>query len=188
MSMSRQHSKPMVMRMAGAIATFIGFGEDARQTAPFTSTDKQSPREVVVRPALQLVKTDMEDQPESNHKWRRHPQLRAYTPPLTPDAREARRYAVRGLYAAREGALEIATDLFTQAAMCKDTDLTAIPGFWELSRGQMQTAIDAYENAERYREAAALDAQIASIYRPNIVGFEPSPVTPQLRRRTAGGE
>lgn len=178
----------MVLRWADAIATFIGFGEDAVQATPFTSAERSTPSGAKVRPALQLVKTDSEEDVDPGYKWRRHPQLRAYTSPLAPDVREARRYAVRGLYAAREGALEVATDLFTQAVMCRDVDLTAIPGFWDLTRGQMQTAIDAYENAERYREAAALDAQIASIYRPNIVGYEPTPIAPRMRRRSAGSE
>lgn len=183
--MIHQDTRPLVLRMASAIATYIGLGHDEQPSIVHPSV--QTPQPVSQAPSLRLIPTSPEDTKSVAHKWRRHPQLRSYTPPITPDVREARRLAVRGLYAAREGAWDVATDHFAQAATCMEMDLTAVPGFWELSRGQMQCAVEAYEQVERYRDAAALDSQISTVFRPNLVGHAPMAMSSGLAKHSATG-
>jgi len=174
----------MILRIANAIARYIGFYDD--HEAPSPAPQLTEPVRSEMRPAsLRLVSSsNTEATAEANpgHKWRRHPQLRSYTSPLTEDVRNGRHESVRGFYAAHAGALEVATEHFTVAARCPEVDLTAVPGFWNLTRGQMQTAVEAYERAGRYRDAAALDAHIQTIFRPSLVGTELAPVV--LRKRS----
>lgn len=179
MSTLRLHTEPMVLRIANAIARYIGFGKDDLPK-PSLVPAPQLVKPVVEKPqrALRLVDTPKDEEQHPSHKWRRHTLLRTYKSPLTTDERDGRHQAVRGLVAAREGALEAAHRHFTLAAQCDEVDITATPGFWNLTRGQMQTAVDAYEAVGRYRDAAALDAHIATIFRPSLVGASRQPIVP----------
>lgn len=178
--------EPMILRMANAITRFIGFGNDETANQPtmaVTSSAERKPESPT--PSLHLVPAEIElgtttnETQHPSHKWRRHAKLRAYEAPLSIDVRNGRHEAVRGLFAARAGALDVATQHFTAAACWDEVDLTAVPGFWNLTRGQMQTAVDAYERANRYRDAAALDAQIQTIFRPSLVGTSMAPIVPR---------
>lgn len=179
----------MVLRMAHAIASYIGFGDDglapattmANEAVEVNSTRPSVPHLTVVKPAAQGSNL-----PENKlGKWRRHPQLRDYQPSMPEDERAARHEAVRGLYAARAGATDVARKHFVIAAQCDQVDLTAVPGFWNLTRGQMQVAVNAYEQVGRYRDGAALDAHIATIFRPSLLGSKPTPVVPRENRGQA---
>ena len=176
----------MVLRMARAIARYIGFGEDdAVALDPELSTKPMKTAALAQRPTLTLMKRiDSREEVES-HRWRRHPQLREYEAPITTDVRTARHEAVRGLCAARAGANDVAINHFAIAARCADVDITAVPGFWSLTRGQMQMAVDAYDRVGRIRDAAALDAQIATIFRPSLVGVKSVPVQPREQHKQA---
>lgn len=121
------------------------------------------------------------DEPE---KWRRRDELQS-EPSLGMFQRHARASAVRGILLARSGRVSEARSAF-HAAISADptTDLSAIPGFWELSRRGMFSAIEAYEDHERYRDAAALEASIRRTFQPRIVRSEaPTPT----RSRMASG-
>lgn len=176
----------MVLRIANAFARYIGFGkEDIPKQSPQPMNLPKEPVLKLSRPALRLVPTPDTAAQHSSHKWRRHPQLRAYEAPIPDAVRDGRHDAVRGLFAAREGALDVATQHFTLAAQCAEVDITAVPGFWNLTRGQMQTAVDAYEAVGRHRDAAALDAHIATIFRPSLVGASQHPIVPQRPQQKA---
>lgn len=195
MSTLRLHTEPMVLRVARAIASYIGFGDenDIRiqepatiRSVPRTATPKpRLERSLPVQSTLRLMPDQADTKPQPSLKWRRHAQLRAYEPALPEDVRQGRHAAVRGLFAAREGALDVATRHFALAAQCDEVDLTAIPGFWNLTRGQMQTAVDAYESVGRHRDAAALDAHIETIFRPSLVGASQQPIVPARPRHKA---
>lgn len=136
-------------------------------------------------PIRALPPTDRETQ-----EWRRHPQLRCQDgaqvePALSMSERRARASAVRGILLARGGRFSESRSAF-HAAISADptTDLAATPGFWELSRRGMFSAIEAYEDHERYREAAALEASIRRTFRPRIVTNELPTVA---RPRVASG-
>lgn len=185
MSTLRWRTEPMILRVAKAISGYIGFGADDI-LEPFLKTEKQSePAAPKPQPALRLMPALETKAQHSSHKWRRHPQLRSYEAPLPSPVREGRHEAVRGLFAARSGALDVALQHFTVAAKCDEVDLTAVPGFWNLTRGQMQAAVDAYEAVGRYRDAAALDAHIATIFRPSLVGASQQPIVPQRPQHKA---
>lgn len=179
-----QH-EPMILRVANAIARYIGFDTNDTITSHTPDIQKQPEPARATEPRrspLRLVANPPSvSQPEHKpgHKWQRHAQLRSYAAPLSMDARNGRHEAVRGLYAAREGALDVATEHFSRAAHCDEVDLTAVPGFWNLTRGQMKAAVEAYEQVHRYRDAAALDAHIETIFRPSLVGTELAPIVPR---------
>lgn len=181
-----RRSEPIVLRMAHAIAQYIGFGEDAPEPAPPVS-ERPAPMTRVQKTAshLSLVKPDESRPSRVGHKWRRHPQLREYQAPLPNDVLIARQEAVRGLFAAHSGAIDVAVQHFALAARCDEVELTAVPGFWQLTRGQMQAAVEAYEQVGRYRDAAALDAHIATIFRPSLVGATVKPVQPRTSHKKA---
>lgn len=125
----------------------------------------------------------------TDYRWRKHPQLRPDSNGLAnldPGERErmARSASIRGLFLARSGRYEDARTAFAMAAAEPSIDLTAIPGFWSLSRGGMQAAIAAYEDVERYRDASSLEATIRLKYRPRIADH---PATGGSRRKTAAG-
>jgi hypothetical protein len=126
---------------------------------------------------------------DTTFRWRRHPQLRNRPATDPRDAaaaarRQARSSAVRGLFLARGGQLEEARAAFASAARDETVDLTAIPGFWTLSRGAMLAAVAAYEDVERFRDSSALAAQIRKTYRPRAV----PPITARPRSNvTASG-
>lgn len=186
MNTLRQHTEPMVLRVASAFARYIGFGKEdilkqsSQPMAPTTETVVKTPQ-----PRLRLMPEPDAKPQQPSHKWQRHPQLRAYEAPIPSAVRDGRHDAVRGLFAAREGALDVAMHHFTLAAQCEDVDITAVPGFWNLTRGQMQTAVNAYEAVGRYRDSAALDAHIATIFRPSLVGASQQPIVPQRPQHKA---
>lgn len=180
MSTIREHSEPMVLRMAHAIARYIGFGEEEPLTTHAVMAEiPVSKPTVAPKPRLSVVESVQTREEARLTKWRRHPQLREYRPAISDDVRTARHEAVRGLCAARAGASDVALNHFSIAARCEQVDLTAVPGFWKLTRGQMQMAVEAYEKVGRYRDAAALDAHIATIFRPSLVGVKLQPVQPR---------
>lgn len=194
MSTIRIHTEPIVLRVARAFARYIGFGDEEiaeqRTIASTTVPSVTTPKPRVQRPTsseatLRLMPSPLPEKQQSGHKWQRHPQLRAYEAPLSEEVRQGRNEAVRGLFAARAGALDVATRHFAAAARCPDVDLTAVPGFWNLTRGQMQTSVDAYESVGRHRDAAALDAHIATIFRPSLVGSTRQPIVPAHPRDKA---
>jgi hypothetical protein len=125
----------------------------------------------------------------TDYRWRKHPQLRPDSNGLAnpdPGERErmARSVSIRGLFLARSGRLEEARTAFAMAAGDHALDLTAIPGFWSLSRGGMQAAVKAYEDVERYRDASSLEATIRLKYRPRVAEH---PASGDSRRKTASG-
>lgn len=120
----------------------------------------------------------------SAHRWRRHAQLLDRPMSPLPDGEHsARQHAVKGLYAARNGNLSSAEHHFTIAAGYPDIDLCSVPGFWQLSRSAMTTAVRAYEEAGRLREASALNARIRTVYRPRRISPVPTNVTELPTRR-----
>lgn len=126
--------------------------------------------------------------PAASFKWRRHPQLRNRSrefDDLPPEERHkgARAAATRGLFLARSERLGEARAAFAQAAADTSIDLTELPGFWRLSRGAMLVAAVAYEDVERYRDAAALSALIRTRYRPRAL----APAVSQSGRQATGG-
>lgn len=186
MSTLQWHTEPMVLRIARAISQYIGFGnDDSPDPSPQPVKPKEKPVQEQPQPALRLMPDPETQAQHPSHKWRRHEALRSYESPLPSVVRDGRHEAVRGLFAARSGALDVAMQHFTLAAQCEDVDITAVPGFWKLTRGQMQTAVDAYEATGRYRDAAALDAHIATIFRPSLVGASRQPIVPQRAEHKA---
>lgn len=167
----------LIHRVRRQILRFFGLADDAPAgtTIPTPPLANEQPTE----PILRLVTTEPEVvHPTAGFRWRRHPQLlKRPASELPIDQREARHEAVRGLYAARAGALEVAEDHFARAAACPDIDLSAIPGFWQLSRAAMLTAVAAYERTDRIRDASALSARIRTMYRPRALSSVPANVT-----------
>ena len=164
----------LLCRCLRAISQFFGFGHSPAETRSVYSSDAQAPRSLPtatppsrlhIVPAPETSRLSITD-----HKWRRHQQLlHRPTSMLPQDEREARHHAVRGLYAARAGAVDAAEDCFTQAAACADIDLCEIPGFWQLDRTAMLAAVRAYEVNGRLREASALNARIRVSLRPRVL-------------------
>jgi hypothetical protein len=100
---------------------------------------------------------------------------------LTPNERRARVAAVRGIVRAREHQFEAATRHFAEAARLDPRlDLTTIPSFWSFPRGGHQAAIEAYECADRERDAAMLVARVRRAFRPRQVLFPPGNATPAV--------
>lgn len=179
MSMQDERQESMILRVANAIARYIGFDDSLNVApAPLAKAPRPTP-DTKSSVKLRLVTAPERPSIQSNVIGRRHAQLRAYESPISAEVRAGRQEAVRGMRAAHAGALQAATRHFTIAASCDDVDLTDIPGFWQLTRGQMQTAVDAYEQVQRYRDAAALNAQIESTFRPSLVGVTPEPIFPR---------
>lgn len=127
---------------------------------------------------------------ESSFRWRRHPQLRGdrATGGLSDSERAGRLAAVRGVFAARDGDLELAADYFCAAVREPAIDLGDVPGFWRLSRAGMTAAIDAYEAAGRHRDASAMSARIRTVFRPRLVR-EPRQIAARAanRKLSSGG-
>lgn len=168
----------LLARIRGAVARFFGFGDLPPELAEVL---RPEPRAVALaaRPVRVHVVSDVAA-PDSGEalRWRRHPQLRDRpTSALPTNEREARSQAVRGLYAARDGDLESARHFFSLAATERAVDLCRIPGFWNLSRAAMLTAVAAYEDAGRVREASALSARIRTMFRPRALTPVPGNVT-----------
>ncbi|HEV2128473.1 MAG TPA: hypothetical protein VGR22_07640 [Thermomicrobiales bacterium] len=114
--------------------------------------------------------------PSGEHRWERHPQLRSRQagPVPTGSTRSVRLEAERGLILARAGKLVEAVEAFTVAAGDPEIDLAALPGFWDLPRNGMLTAVRAYERAERLRDAATLEARIRHLLKPRSVRTTPA--------------
>lgn len=165
-------------RCRKAMARFFGLGESPVTFRSAAETDATPPMPVIP-PPLRIVSSTPKPLPTvQDFRWRRHPQLLQQPANHLPDdEREARHHAVRGLYAARAGAIECAGHHFAKAAACEDLDLCEIPGFWALPRAAMLAAVSAYEDADRMRDASALNARIRTIYRPRAVRPVPINVT-----------
>jgi hypothetical protein len=165
----------VVGRIRRTIARFFGFGEvpDALKDVLRPDPALSHPLTRVVSPELRIqVEPDISvaSSGDESLRWRRHPQLRHRpTSALPASEREARAQAVRALYAARAGDLDSAQHFFTLAASETSIDLCNIPGFWHLSRAAMLTAVSAYEEAGRLRDASALSARIRTKLRPRIL-------------------
>ena len=132
------------------------------------------------------------DSTDTRFRWRRHSQLRnrpiaGLEDMATASRQEALSSAARGILLARSERLDDAREAFALAARDRTIDLTAIPGFWDLSRAGMLVASTAYADAERFRDAAALAARVRTTYRPRAM----RPVlttTGQRRKALADGD
>lgn len=164
----------VLARSLRAVARFFGFGHppiaELTRSRPVTPTagprgqDPERPIHIVA------AREDTIAQTVSVFRWRRHAQLLDRPMCHLPEEeRKARHHAVQGLYAARDGALEIAEHHFTLAVAYPGIDLCEIPGFWQLSRSAMMTAVHAYDEVGRLREASALNARIRTQYRPRVL-------------------
>lgn len=125
---------------------------------------------------------------QSPQPWRRHPQLRKPHQPaaaMPVSQRSARLEAERGMILARGGKLAEAVEAFTTAASDQRIDLAALPGFWDLPRQGMMSAVRAYEQTKRFRDAAALEARIRHTLRPRSIRPMPAGSTPD-RMRASG--
>jgi hypothetical protein len=122
---------------------------------------------------------------EDRFRWRKHPMLleRDATgqADLNDPGRGASAAATRGLFLARSGRFDDASEAFTIAAREGSIDLTAIPGFWELPRGGMLAAVEAYEATGRFREAASLSARVRLKFKLRLVPEPPSAPRSQTR-------
>ena len=179
----------ILSRCCRAIGQFFGFGVEPERmgtqdadTAPLQTawieSDSPAPLRIV-------SSSQTHSSPTLSHKWQRHQQLRDRpTSALPVEERHARQEAVRGLYAAQAGAYEAAVNHFAQAAACSDVDLSAVPGFWNLNRTAMITAVRAYEATDRLRDASALEAMIRSRFRPRVLSPIPDNVTELPTRRS----
>lgn len=165
-----------------AVARFFGFGHPpiakptrAYPMAPTAGLHRQVPERPI---HIVATREDTIAQTVSVFRWRRHAQLLDRPMCHLPEEeRKARHQAVQGLYAARDGALEIAEHHFTLAVAYPGIDLCEIPGFWQLSRSAMMTAVHAYDQVGRLREASALNARIRTQYRPRALSPAPLNVT-----------
>jgi len=153
-------------------------------------------------PALRIVTSEpvaadippntlaQEDAPR-RFPWRRHPRLLAEQYDehrISESERIARLAAVRGIFAAREGKLDVARHFLTEAAAHPAIAFEDVPGFWGLSQQRLVVAVDAYEAAGRLRDAAALNARIRSRYRLRAVETAPRELTALSLRRAASGD
>ena len=87
--------------------------------------------------------------------------------PLAANERRARAAALRAMALSRERRFAAAGAAFTEAARLDPVlDLTRTPAFWTLERAAHETAIDAYVQAGRERDAAVLRARVQSTFRP----------------------
>jgi hypothetical protein len=152
----------------------------AVSTAP---TAPRRPLRVVATPGSSEI------EPSPQLRWQRHPQLRSRQvecAPLPGTRRSARLEAERGVILARGGKLEAAAEAFTTAASDPTIDLSILPGFWDLPRNGMMTAVRAYERVDRLRDAAALEARVRHLLRPRALKPVPSAHRPD--RLTASGD
>jgi hypothetical protein len=167
-------------RLTRQLARLFGFSDDPILPSLQEPESASDPAGTLSEPVLRIVSPEREDadaREATTLRWRRHPQLLDQKEPsLSGNEREARHEAVRGLFAARAGALQCAESHFARAAACDEIDLSAIPGFWQLDRSAMMTAVEAYERAGRIRESSALNARIRTMYRPRSLTPVPSNV------------
>lgn len=159
-----------------------------RQAQPLRSMPGARHAKAPVRPVLRAVNESPTASP-GDKRWARHPQLRAHqtnTATIDYRNRSARLDAERAVLLARGGRLAEALEAFTSAASDATIDLGDLPGFWDLPRNGMMTAVRAYERADRLRDAAALEARIRHLLRPRVL----KPVRGRERpdRLTASGD
>lgn len=178
----------VLARLQQAVARYFGFGEVPPELRDVLRPDAAAPQgQAPAAPALRIHIVQDVASPAGDptaFRWRRHPQLRHPNGPSLPhNLREARAHAVRALYAARAGDLEAARRSFARAAAEPTLDLCEAPGFWKLSRGGMLAAVDAYEEAGRLRDAAALSARIRTMFRPRALIALPANVTELPERK-----
>lgn len=154
------------------------------ETPRLDASMQYAPLRLVTGPSLE-GRVELPDDASSVDvfRWRRHPQLleqvgAVFAPEAEGLERRARSAAVRGLFLARSGRTEEAREAFAIGAAEPSVDLTAIPGFWDLSRAGMLAAVGAYDDVERYREASALGARIRLKYRPRPVRIVPGASDP----------
>lgn len=140
--------------------------------APCDSRSVRAPASASCRPAA-APRSDQQD--EGSHsgstgdtRWARHPQLRSrqVDSVIAGSQRASRLQAERGLLLAHGGRLVEAVEAFSVAAQDPDINLGELPGFWDLPRNGMLTAVRAYERAGRIRDAAVLDARIRHLLKP----------------------
>lgn len=86
---------------------------------------------------------------------------------------------------ARGGKIPGALEAFITATADPHIDLTALPGFWDLPRQGMMVAVRAYEQNQRIRDAAALEARMRTTLRPRVIKPVP-PDTASQRARASG--
>lgn len=145
---------------------------------------RSQPRSTMRRPA---EPAEPAPEPEGEpYRWRRHPQLRRVPAGEPADSSSL---AMRGVALARSGRCEDASAAFALAARERECDITAIPGFWSISRRAMQGAVVAYEDAGRFRDAAALEARIRTTLRPRALAplTRGPELTPKVRSRREPG-
>lgn len=135
------------------------------RTAPTSGQAPASKLRLVSRPA------SPEQIREPEMRWQRHPQLRSRPKAdgLAGSKRSARIEAERGMILARGGKFTEAVEAFTRAAADHAVELEALPGFWDMPRQSMMTAVAAYEHVDRIRDAAALQARIRHTLRPRAL-------------------
>ena len=168
----------MLAKCYRALAHFFGFGDPATPRDVAMPAFEDFPAHESSAPVLKLVETESISTPKSSHRWRRHAQLLDRPTSSLPDQeRQARHHAIRGLFAAQQGDLPAAEHHFALAATCDRIDLCEIPGFWNLDRSAITTAIRAYEAAGRLRDASALNARMRTRLRPRAIPPVPDNVT-----------
>jgi hypothetical protein len=92
------------------------------------------------------------------------------------------------LYAAHKGDVEEAFLQFLQAVSEAAIDLTAMPSFWQMPRGAIVAAAEAYDRVGRLREASALQARVRTELRPRNVVPMRHPAAPVSSKRSSGSE
>lgn len=83
---------------------------------------------------------------------------------------KARVVALRGLSEARAGQLTAAEATFAQAIeLDPDIDLRRLPSFWTFSREVHESALRALQTTGRRNQAAALLADLRTLFRPRLL-------------------
>jgi hypothetical protein len=173
-------SRSALARMTRAIRACLRLPAANQATTIHDQVDKDLRSESLVPVPLPVAAAT-----DHRFRWRKHPMLLGRDATVEPDGddpgRGARAAATRGLFLARSSRFDDAQEAFTIAAREKSIDLTALPGFWELPRGGMLSAVEAYETAGRIREAASLSARIRLKFKPRLVPEPPAGARTQTR-------
>lgn len=144
--------------------------------------------QIALRPSE--IRQGEDEDSASDYRWRRHPQLLKGTSivPMSDSERQARKFAVRGLYCAHKGELEESYLSFAQALRDHDIELTELPAFWQMPRAGILAAAKACEATGRFRDAARIQARLRTEFRPrNVVMLRPPGDLP-VSRRSANGQ
>lgn len=176
-----------------AFLSLFGRSSDHRLPAEASAANGAALRSVPAAAPIPVLRASPTPAPpdaaEMAQPWRRHPQLRTAPQPIPPVSafrRSARLEAERAMILARGGKFADATEAFITAASDPHIDLTALPGFWDLPRQGMASAIRAYEQTKRIRDAAALEARMRHTLRPRAI--KPVPSAAHHGRMTASGD